>query len=407
MHSSQVKKVLLIEDSSMIRLYIKNILLSKNITVLELSRAEGYLSALRLHPDIDLLLLDLTLPGLSGMEVLQAMKEDQETAWPPVIVLSSISDKNIIKKAFSLGARDYILKPGSKADILDRVEAVFQSARPQLFQGKYYELVESTKWLFNRCRQVHAVTVHQVEEISNECFYLINQTESIQLLISILNMKFTVHDYLYRHSIDVAILSGIIGRWLGCNQNRIAEVVTAGLLHDIGKTLIPEEILNKADVLEPSELELLKTHSSLAHQVLSGTKVSKDVLMAVKQHHERMDGSGYPEGLAGSAICLQARVLAVADVFSAMISQRSYNRPVTPFLVMRELRSELLARQVDPHICSVFLANLTNGLEGRVVCLPDAVEAKVRFVEQYGLMLQLPEGQYIEMTNELSIRKFK
>lgn len=162
-------------------------------------------------------------------------------------------------------------------------------------------------------------------------------------------------DYLYRHALDVALISGYLGRWLGYGDNDIWNLTLAGLMHDIGKTRIKFEMLSKPDKLNWEEFNTAKIHASYSHQLLVQTGiVPTAVLDAVLQHHERIDGSGYPYGRCGAEITMLARIVAVADVYDALISNRCYRKGVSPQEAI-EIMVFQMKGQLDTHILACLI----------------------------------------------------
>ena len=139
----------------------------------------------------------------------------------------------------------------------------------------------------------------------------------------------------YEHSINVAILSMLIAEDIGKTQKEVGEIGLTGLLHDIGKYNIPLRILNKPGKLTAEEYETMKTHSLIGYQMVANIDLSSDIKNGILQHHERLNGSGYPYGLSSSQIHPYARIIAVADVFDALMSKRSYKDPWSKLQTLR------------------------------------------------------------------------
>ena len=139
-------------------------------------------------------------------------------------------------------------------------------------------------------------------------------------------------DYTYAHSVNVAVLSCVIGMGMKLGETALTHLVMAGLLHDMGKLQIPDEILNKPERLTPEEYQIMKSHATLSYELIGERwDISAHVKTAVHFHHENMDGSGYPQGLDGSEQTLLTRILHVADVYDALISKRPYKKPYSPY----------------------------------------------------------------------------
>lgn len=184
-------------------------------------------------------------------------------------------------------------------------------------------------------------------------------------------------DYTFDHSVRVSMISGLLAKWCGYPERVVKEAATSGLLHDIGKCNIPDEILNKPAPLDPEEYKVIKTHATLGYVLVKEIpNVDENILMGVLQHHERMDGTGYPNGLKGKEINLIARIVAIADVYCAMTSHRVYKRAFHPF----EVSSYILEKcydTLDFSISKVFLSKIAPFFIGQMVRLNNASTGEI------------------------------
>ncbi len=176
-------------------------------------------------------------------------------------------------------------------------------------------------------------------------------------------------EYTYDHSVQVCMIAALLGKWLGYKGHELKEIAIAGLMHDIGKINIPDEILNKPDELTEEEFKIMKTHATLGYVLLMNNKDFEDhTLMAVFQHHEWYDGTGYPHGVKGKDINKYARIITIADVYSAMISDRVYRRRKTPFEVARLIMDSTFGC-FDPYYSMIFLNKISQFYVGNIVKL--------------------------------------
>ena len=188
-------------------------------------------------------------------------------------------------------------------------------------------------------------------------------------------------DYLYTHSVNVALICILIGRWMKCDERQIKELGTAGLLHDIGKVKISREILNKPGKLSDEEYEQVKKHAMFGYNLIMETGAfSNEVANAALMHHERADGSGYPMGMRGYNIPFCAAVTAVADVYDAITSERTYSAGSSPYTAAEVLWQESFGR-LDPRISKVFYDKITNFYVGNQVLLSNNEKGLVIFVD--------------------------
>jgi putative nucleotidyltransferase with HDIG domain len=212
-------------------------------------------------------------------------------------------------------------------------------------------------------------------------------------------------EYVYRHSIGVALLSKLIGKARGFDETQLLEVTTAGFLHDIGKAKIPGAILNKPGRLSDEEYELVKEHTVYGYDIIkqSAGIPERNAYVAL-QHHEREDGSGYPFGLKGSDIDVYSKIVAVADVFHAMVSKRVYKNPVPFFQVLKEM-SDNVYGMLDPGITLSFLKRFMDVLIGNTVALSNGNEGKIVMVSAHDPVHPIVEvmGSYIDLSKEQEI----
>lgn len=173
-----------------------------------------------------------------------------------------------------------------------------------------------------------------------------------------LHTEASAGDYLYRHALDVALISGYLGRWLGYGDSDIWNLTLAGLMHDIGKTRINFEMLSKPDKLNLEEFKIAKIHASYSHQLLVQAGIVPNVVLdAVLQHHERIDGSGYPYGHSGTEVTMLARIIAIADVYDALISNRYYRKGVSPQEAL-EIMMFQMKGQLDTHVLACLIEHI-------------------------------------------------
>ncbi|QHT63036.1 HD-GYP domain-containing protein [Paenibacillus lycopersici] len=190
-------------------------------------------------------------------------------------------------------------------------------------------------------------------------------------------------DYTYEHNIGVGVISTMIGKWLQFSEDELAELTMAATLHDIGKVKIPEHILNKPGKLTNEEFELVKKHTIYGYEILKKTEgVSYRAALVALQHHEREDGSGYPLGLTADKIDAFSKIVAVADIFHAMSSDRPHQKALPFYEVVRQLR-ECFFGQLDPAIVHALLDNLTAKLVGQQVLLTDQRVGEIVYINPH------------------------
>lgn len=200
-------------------------------------------------------------------------------------------------------------------------------------------------------------------------------------IFQLINSVRDADEYLYTHSANVAFLNGLIGKWLGLTEREISSLITGGFVHDIGKLKIPLEILNKPSALTRNEFEIIKTHPVYSYDMLINSgEINPDVLTAARNHHEKVNGSGYPDGLKFEKISRAARITAVSDIYDAMVTRRAYKEAHSPFEILEEFAKSSFT-DLDIDIVNVFLSNMPAELIGKSVLLSNGSIAKVAYID--------------------------
>lgn len=272
------------------------------------------------------------------------------------------------------------------------------------FQEKHRDIVVSIKSIFQRTKFAKVCPVPAAIGLIDSIASLASEVGVLNQLKSLINSK---EDYTFRHSANVAVVAGLLGKWLGLEESVRRDLMLAGLLHDIGKMQIPLEVLNKPGNLTTLEMNTMKQHPVLGYQLLqSYEEIPKLVKLWILQHHERLDGSGYPYAFQGSKVSYHGQIIAVADIYDAMTSHRMYRDADTPFSVIQELSAEMFGK-LDPRICTVFLENLTESLIGNSVILNNGTEAKIVYMDtRLGIkpVIKTKEGDWIDLEKAKDIR---
>lgn len=206
--------------------------------------------------------------------------------------------------------------------------------------------------------------------------------------------------YTFQHTINIGVLAYCIGKWAGYTDDSLIDIALAGTMHDIGKSLIPMEILNKPDKLTAEEFDIIKRHSQLGYELLSRQSSHKDsTKKTALQHHERSNGLGYPLGLAAHEIHPYAKIVAVADVYHAMTSKRVYKDKINPFVVLDHLQKNI--DSLDTKLVLVFIDNLLSSLMSTQVVLNNGRTADVLYIDKYNIrypLIRLAEnGEIVDL----------
>lgn len=249
------------------------------------------------------------------------------------------------------------------------------------FDEVYDDTFQVIEDCFFTMRYFKEVPLAEMKELADTS---INLMADAAMIFSYLQNIRKQDDYTFRHSINVAIIAGILGKWLGLTGEELKDLILAGLLHDIGKTQIPLTILNKPGKLTPSEMKIIKNHTVEGYKMLLGELGDKEgILCGVLQHHEKTDGTGYPFGIQGEQIHIFAKIIAVADIYDAMTSDRVYHTKQTPFAVIDEMKQETFGK-LDPAVCMTFLRNISDYFIGAKVLLSDGEEAEIIYQGNHG-----------------------
>lgn len=318
------KTVLVVDDESAIRdvlgVYLSE-LGANMISTDSVSSAKQSLS--NFH--VDVILSDIAMPGgASGIDLLRWCRQNRIIS--PFILISGYITSEAVEYAFSQGVQHVIHKPFTRDQLQEALVSSF------VISDSYSRLLKS-----------------YLEEIqrSNELF--LSAVDGFAAAVGARD------GYTLEHSRQVSRFAVALAEKLGLDGKNIRTVRIAGELHDIGKIGVPEKILLKEELLTPGEYGIMKTHSEKSAEILSPIPNLQDVVTAVRSHHERFDGNGYPDGLKGLDIPLLGRILAVCDAFSAMITERPYRPSIEPGAARRELELQK-GTQFDPELVDLFLS---------------------------------------------------
>ena len=209
--------------------------------------------------------------------------------------------------------------------------------------------------------------------VTNELMKAITDNDAIAVDISVLKVS---DEYTFKHSVDVATMAMIIGKKQGLSDKEIYEIGIAGLLHDIGKSKIPGEVLNKPGKLTEEEFAVMRQHSVLGYHILKNKKdIPKSVLMGVLQHHEKINGKGYPLGFSSDKISLYAKILSVADIYDALVTERPYKKAFSKRDAVEMIMS--LTNELDIAAMRSFLGSVILYPVDSIVQLSNGEKAKV------------------------------
>jgi len=242
-----------------------------------------------------------------------------------------------------------------------------------------------------------------IKEVTRDLIPIIRQASEVPHVYYLFKELQEKDEYTYRHNICVAVISAMLAKWLGFNEDQIHEIELAGLFHDIGKTKIPYYLLHKQSRLSPREFEEMKKHTIYGYKLIQNTSyLSEEVALVALQHHERMDGGGYPFHLKSEKIHPYAKIISVADVFHALSSERIYHKAMPFYQVITHLNDTLHGR-FDPHTIIVFLNKMTETLVGKKVQLNNGQLGTILMNNQYRPLrsvILLESGEIIDLQKQ-------
>jgi len=243
---------------------------------------------------------------------------------------------------------------------------------------RHKELIIHTEKAFNHLKKADEIDMDMIRDDIEKALPDMVRNDDVLMRLSQLKQS---DDYTFEHSLRVSILATMIGKWLGYGWEQLSELAQAALLFDVGKLKIPDFILTKPDKTTPEEYEVIKKHAQFGYSVLLKTKgMTNNIKYSALQHHERIDGSGYPLRLKAGQIHEFAKIIMVCDIFDAMTTDRPYKKKVSPF-VAAEYISWNSGVTLDSRICYVFLSNLAGFFKGKEVLLSTGQRGKIVFVD--------------------------
>jgi putative two-component system response regulator len=329
--SKDSSRLLIVDDDDRNLKLIESMLRVHQYEVVKASSGEEALSALR-QTDFDLILSDVMMPCMDGFELCRRIKQNTSTRLVPVIMLTALDDSQSKVKAIEAGADDFMNKPPNKMELFARIKSLVSLKR-----------INS-----------------KMTSIRNVIFSLANTVEAKD-------------GYTQGHIERVSNLSVCIGKRIGLTESEIEALKLGGALHDIGKIAVPDHILNKPGPLSPEEWEIMKKHTDIGFKICLPLKDNLGMaLSVVRHHHEKLDGSGYPDALRAEQIPMVARIMAVVDIYDALITDRPYRKGMSREDALRILDEEGHAGKLDASVIGhlkTFISSLPNeSFWGNAIC---------------------------------------
>lgn len=310
-------RILVVEDDEPFAIALIRLLERDGFTVELVQDGADALDAIRTDlPDV--ILLDWMLPRMTGLDVCRILKRDRRTRLIPVVLLTGLADREHRLEGINAGADDFLSKPFDPEELCARTRS--------LARVKRYT----------------------------------DDLESAESVITSLALTVEARDgYTEGHCQRLAQFGAMLGAAIGLREDDIAILERGGYLHDVGKIGIPDSILNKPSPLTAAEYEIMKQHTIIGERLCGSLRILAPVRPIIRHHHERLDGSGYPDGLRGDAIPLAAQIVGVVDTFDAITTTRPYRAGRSLDQARDELLSDARAGKLNPELVTEFLRLLT------------------------------------------------
>ena len=309
-------RILVVDDNRENALLTRELLRTDGYDVFTAENAARAEALVREQPP-DLILLDVVMPGKSGIDLCRELKADPATRLIPIVMITGLSDRDDKIRAIHAGADDFLNKPIFPEEMFARVKSLLK-----------------------------------LKEFTDEL-------ESAEDVLCTLGLSVEARDpYTAGHCERLALYAEDLGRHLGLEEGDLIALRRGGYLHDIGKITVPDEVLKKGSNLTPKEWEVMRLHPTSGESICKPLKSLRNVLPIIRHHHEHWNGSGYPDALAGEEIPLLARILQVVDVYDALVTARPYKPALPHERAALLMRNEAEAGLWDPHTVEEFFALL-------------------------------------------------
>lgn len=311
--------ILVADDQPSNRELLEELLTTQGFTVITACDGASVLEVLA-RVQVDLVLLDVMMPHLNGFEACEKIKNNPETYLIPVVLITALCDKQDRIEGIKVGADDFLTRPVDRTELLARVRSLLT------LKHRTDELERAESVLFSLARSIEGKD-----------------------------------PYTHGHCERLSDYSASLGEHLGLVEDEITALRRAGIVHDIGKVAVPDAILLKPSRLNEEEWKLIKEHPAVGERICAPLKSFRLVLPIIRHHHEKLDGTGYPDGLRGEAIPITARVLQIVDVYDALTTERPYKKAFTIVDALQTMKEEVAKGWWDPRIFGEFERLVTSG----------------------------------------------
>ena len=344
------QKIMVVDDEILNRKLIEAMLKPQGYQVMTAVDGEDCLNKVNEDPP-DLILMDIMMPNMNGFEVVTKLKAKEKLALIPIVMVTALQDVNDRVKALEVGADDFLTKPVDRMELRARVRS--------LLKVKAYN-----DHMVNYRQELEREVAKQTLELKNASLKIAEahsklRDASLETIFRLARAAEYKDEDTGNHIISMSRISAFLAERLGFNSVVVERILYASPMHDIGKIGIPDRILTKNGPLNDEEWAIMRMHTVFGGQILEGSDIGFLRLGEViaLTHHEKWDGSGYPHGLSGTQIPVAGRIVAVADVFDALMSKRPYKPPLTIDQTVDIIRAGR-GTHFDPAVVDVFLESL-------------------------------------------------
>lgn len=310
--ASEGPKILVVDDHPSSRMTAVALLSVEGYDVLEAEDGQSALACVT-SADPDLILLDVMMPGMDGYEVCRRLKQNEHTRLTPVVFVTALNDRRARLRGIEAGGDDFLTKPFDQLELSARVKSLIHQKRLN------EDLDHASKVLFSIARTIES----RDPNTGDHCERLVTKVKSF-------------------------------GEFLKLPRNEVRDLMWGGYLHDIGKVGIPDSVLLKTDQLSPDEWQVMQQHVLIGEQICQPLRTMRSVTPIIRCHHERWDGSGYPDGLIGNEIPFLAQVFQLVDIYDALTHERPYKQAFTPQESLEIMTQETQKGWRNPELMKIF-----------------------------------------------------
>jgi putative two-component system response regulator len=311
--------ILVADDQPSNRELLEELLTAQGFKVIATSDGAAALEELA-KVQADLVLSDVMMPRMNGFEMCEKIKANPDTYLIPVILITALSDKHDRLEGIKVGADEFLSRPVDRTELLARVRSLLK------LKQRTDELERAESVLFSLARSIEGKDT-----------------------------------YTHGHCERLSEYSARLGEHLGLAEDQLIALRRAGVVHDVGKIAVPDAILLKPGSLTAEEWKLIREHPVVGERICAPLKSFRFVLPIIRHHHEKFDGSGYPDGLRGEAIPETARVLQIVDVYDALTTERPYKKAFSITDALQTMKQEVARGWWDPHIFDQFETLIRSG----------------------------------------------